>query len=106
MALKWVQANIKQFSGDSNNVTIFGESAGGAAVHYLVLSPMAKGLFHRAIAQSGCVVNPWAQGKSSARELAKALDYTSSSEEDILTYLQSLSYEEIYKGQQILEQVN
>lgn len=43
MALRWVQANIKQFSGDPKNVTIFGESAGGAAVHYLMLSPLAKG---------------------------------------------------------------
>lgn len=43
MALKWVQSNIKTFSGDPNNVTIFGESAGGASVHLLMLSPMAKG---------------------------------------------------------------
>lgn len=44
MALKWVQENISQFCGDPNNVTIFGESAGAAAVHFLMLSPMAKGL--------------------------------------------------------------
>lgn len=44
MALRWVQNNISQFCGDPNNVTIFGESAGGAAVHYLMLSPMGKGL--------------------------------------------------------------
>lgn len=43
MALKWVQQNISNFGGDPNNVTIFGESSGGAAVHYLCLSPMAKG---------------------------------------------------------------
>lgn len=43
MALKWVQKNITNFMGDPNNVTIFGESAGGAAVHFLMLSPMAKG---------------------------------------------------------------
>lgn len=45
MALKWVQNNIAKFLGDPNNVTIFGESAGAAAVHYLMLSPMTKGTF-------------------------------------------------------------
>jgi len=52
-ALKWVQANIHAFGGDPNNVTIFGQSAGAAMVGGLVGSPMVKGLFHRAIAESG-----------------------------------------------------
>lgn len=47
MALKWVQKNIRNFGGDPNNVTIFGESAGASSVHFLLLSPMAKGLCHR-----------------------------------------------------------
>ncbi|KYM97320.1 PREDICTED: esterase E4-like [Cyphomyrmex costatus] len=60
LALKWVQTNISKFGGDPENVTIFGESAGGAMVHCLALSPLAKGLFHKAISQSGVVLNPWA----------------------------------------------
>src|SRR5580700_6788899 len=52
-ALRWVQSNIAAFGGDANNVTIFGQSAGAAMVGGLVGSPVAKGLFHRAIAESG-----------------------------------------------------
>ena len=51
--LKWVRANIASFGGNPNNVTIFGESAGAAMVGGLVGSPVAKGLFQRAIAESG-----------------------------------------------------
>lgn len=53
--LKWVQANIAAFGGDPNNVTIFGQSAGAQDVGHLMLTPLARGLFHKAIAQSGTV---------------------------------------------------
>jgi len=52
-ALKWVRKNIRAFGGDPGNVTIFGESAGGHDVGVLTASPLAKGLFHRAISESG-----------------------------------------------------
>ncbi len=54
-ALRWTQQNIRGFRGDPNNVTVFGESAGGRNVFSLLASPLAGGLFHRAIAQSGHV---------------------------------------------------
>jgi para-nitrobenzyl esterase len=52
-ALQWVKRNIATFGGDAGNVTIFGESAGGGAVNHLMVAPAARGLFHKAISQSG-----------------------------------------------------
>ncbi len=52
-ALEWVRENIRSFGGDPDNVTVFGESAGGYNTLALMASPQAKGLFHRAISQSG-----------------------------------------------------
>lgn len=56
--LKWVQRNISAFGGEPGRVTIFGESAGGIAVSMLCASPLAKGLFHGAISQSGGSFGP------------------------------------------------
>jgi para-nitrobenzyl esterase len=52
-ALEWVKVNIKQFGGDPNNVTIFGESAGAISINYLMLAQQAKGLFAKALSESG-----------------------------------------------------
>src|SRR6185295_13139218 len=52
-AMRWVQRNIRHFGGDASNVTIFGESAGGLSTHSQLVSPLAAGLFHKAIVESG-----------------------------------------------------
>ena len=62
VALEWVQKNIRAFGGDPELVTIMGESSGGLAVCTLVVSPKAKGLFRRAIVQSGACAGPWGPG--------------------------------------------
>jgi len=69
-ALKWIKQNIRHFGGDPEKVTIFGESAGGASVHLLLLSPLAEGLFHQAIAMSGTATCGWSIEPSPA-EFAK-----------------------------------
>lgn len=60
MVMKWIRDNIAVFGGNPNAVTIFGESAGAASVGYHMLSSMSKGLFHRAIMQSGTPFDNWA----------------------------------------------
>ena len=68
-ALQWVRANIAAFGGDPDNVTIFGESGGGAKVSTLLAMPQAKGLFHRAIIESGPGLRA-----GSAQDAARAAD--------------------------------
>ena len=53
LSLQWLKENIKYFGGDPNNITIFGESAGGAHISYHLVSPASEGLFEKAIIQSG-----------------------------------------------------
>uniref|UniRef100_A0A8C6BSL5 Carboxylic ester hydrolase n=1 Tax=Monodon monoceros TaxID=40151 RepID=A0A8C6BSL5_MONMO len=64
MAIAWVKRNIAVFGGDPDNITIFGESAGGASVSLQTLSPYNKGLIKRAISQSGVALCPWAIQKN------------------------------------------
>jgi para-nitrobenzyl esterase len=70
-ALQWVRDNIATFGGDSGNVTIFGESGGGAKVSVLMAMPAAQGLFHKAIIQSGPAVQM--ASRDDASETAKQL---------------------------------
>ncbi|KAK5900577.1 hypothetical protein CgunFtcFv8_025526 [Champsocephalus gunnari] len=66
-AIAWVNRNIRSFGGDPDRITVFGESAGGASVNFQTLSPHNKGLFKRAISQSGVALCPWAINKNPRR---------------------------------------
>ena len=72
-ALGWVRRNIARFGGDSTRVTIFGESAGGMSVGVLVASPLARGLFHRAIIESGTGTGPVTQRRGTAEAVGLRL---------------------------------
>ena len=108
-ALKWVNENISNFGGDNNNVTIFGESAGGHNVLSLLVSPLAKGLFHKAISQSGYTTSISAQkaykqseysdtsANTSSEFVRKTLSKFDNKPTDIRQMLLALSAEDIYQ---------
>lgn len=95
-AFEWIQRNIKQFGGDRNAVTIFGESAGASSVHFHVLSPKSHGLFKRAIMQSGTSLNIWSSYLTSSNhlnvinELAKKYCVDPKNHFDLKTFLKDV----------------
>lgn len=104
-ALEWIKNNIENFGGDPSNVTIFGESGGGGKVGTLMCMPSAKGLFHKAIIQSGTLVNIMTKEKSQTLGLTvlKNLGLTPNEVEK----LDTISYQDIVKaGNEAIASIN
>jgi len=96
-ALKWVRDNIASFGGDPGNVTIFGESGGGAKVSVLMAMPSAHGLFHKAIIQSGPAVTVMERGD--ATETATMVLKELGLDAKQIAKLQSVPAEDLIKAQ-------
>jgi para-nitrobenzyl esterase len=97
-ALRWVQENITAFGGDPTRVTAWGQSAGAANIERMMVSPLAEGLFQRAIAESGAVrrLDPTLEQQEAA--CAQALSGLRAGEENKLGYLRDLPAETILRG--------
>ena len=107
LLLQWVQDNIESFGGDPRQVTLFGESAGGASVGFHLVSKISVGLFQRAILQSGTQYAPWAFDQSGrnpvkTQQLAEGLGCANEDTVLLLDCMRTKTVEEIiYTGMKV-----
>jgi len=98
VALEWVKNNITHFGGDPGNVAIFGQSGGGGKVSTLLATPAAKGLFHKAIIQSGSTIK--IGEPETTRKVGGAILEVLGLKPDQVDELQKISYDDLYKAGQ------
>jgi para-nitrobenzyl esterase len=99
--IKWVQKNIKAFGGDPDNITIAGQSAGSMSVNCLVASPLCKGLFRKAIAESGAsfISNPLRKTNTLSQAEADGLQFAQTCNAKSIAELRKIPAEELLKKQ-------
>ena len=103
LGLQWVQQNIKNFGGDPNQVTLFGQSAGGSSVYFHALSENSRGLFQRAIAMAGTALSAnYIPRRQWAQRLAAVLGFHSTDETQILTFLENADPADIVVAQNLV----
>ncbi|CAH0563887.1 unnamed protein product [Brassicogethes aeneus] len=109
LALQWVNNNIKYFGGDPNNITLAGQSAGSASVLYHVQSKLSRGLFHKAIAQSGSSLCSWSlqiDPLEITYQIAYALGMNTKNTTEIVARLRKATVDEITGAQQMTTILN
>lgn len=100
-ALRWIRDNIRAFGGNPDNVTLFGESAGAVSSSFMVLSPAARGLFHRVILQSGSSLAPWGLQHDpikTAQALVKQFGYDTKDPYEIYDILSNKTVNELIRA--------
>jgi len=95
-ALTWIKDNVKNFGGNPNNITLFGESAGAADIGYLMSSPLTKGLFNRAISQSGGFQLQVSTTAEQSAELGSKLQSSLKSKPKNLFEMKAIAADEIF----------
>lgn len=106
LALKWIKNNCASFGGDPDCITVFGQSAGSASTHYMMMTDQTQGLFHRGILQSGSAIASWAFNgdiTDRAYRIAKLVGYKGEdNDKDVLQFLQNVRARDLLRVEELV----